>query len=107
MSWHDRTSDFDWNSNDHGWRWGRDADDGHGWWRGWEAGHNWSDWDNSCHEPAPDHSVSATFVAPLIPANNSGATGFARLVLEGTTLTVDAVATGLTPGEAHPFHIHG
>jgi Cu/Zn superoxide dismutase len=48
-----------------------------------------------------------TFFAVLAPENNSGVLGLGRVTLDGTTLAVDVVADGLTPGEAHPFHIHG
>jgi Cu/Zn superoxide dismutase len=48
-----------------------------------------------------------TFFAVLAPENNSGVLGLGRVTLDGATLAVDVVAGGLTPGEAHPFHIHG
>lgn len=43
----------------------------------------------------------------LTPANNSGVLGLARTTLDGATLTVDVVASGLTPGQVHPLHLHG
>lgn len=39
--------------------------------------------------------------------NGSGVTGTAKLDLDGRKLEVDIQAEGLTPGEAHPEHIHG
>ena len=47
------------------------------------------------------------FLTLLTPANNSGVLGLARTSLDGTVLTVDVAASGLTPGEVHPFHLHG
>src|SRR3954447_23939659 len=60
-------------------------------------------------QPGSDGSEQAsnTFVTLLLPENNSGAAGVARVTLDGNTLTVDVVASGLTPGEPHPMHIHG
>lgn len=49
--------------------------------------------------------MAETGSALLNPSNNSGA--LARAILDGTTLTVDVAASGLAPGEVHPFHIHG
>src|SRR5919112_270465 len=98
-----------WNMHSH-WRpYHRSNDDqdngkGHRWDGRPDKGTPDPDHHHSCPSPEP---VSATFITPLTPANNSGAAGFARLTLEGTTLSVDAVVTGLTPGETHPFHIHG
>ena len=39
--------------------------------------------------------------------NNSGVTGTAELILEGSTLTVSITASGLEPDSLHPQHIHG
>lgn len=47
------------------------------------------------------------FLTLLTPANNSGVVGLARTSLDGNTLTVDIAASGLTPGQEHPFHLHG
>jgi hypothetical protein len=57
------------------------------------------------------HEVD-TFVTVLSPTNNSGAHGVAVVTLNQDTLdqgkvTVDIAASGLTPGEEHPLHIHG
>jgi hypothetical protein len=51
--------------------------------------------------------MAETAFALLTPSNNSGALGLARATLDGTTLRVDVVASGLTPGQVHPFHLHG
>jgi len=51
--------------------------------------------------------MADSFLGLLSPANNSGVEGLARLTLDGTTLHVDMAADGATPGQAHPFHIHG
>ena len=51
--------------------------------------------------------MTETAFALLTPSNNSGALALARATLDGTTLTVDAVASGLAPNQVHPFHIHG
>jgi Cu/Zn superoxide dismutase len=48
-----------------------------------------------------------SFLALLTPANNSGVVGLARLTLSGDSLTVDVAASGLTPNQAHPSHVHG
>jgi hypothetical protein len=109
MPRHGANSYANWNTHGH-WRSyhrsndDQDNDKGHRWDGRPDKGTPDPDHHHSCPSPEP---VSATFITPLVPANNSGAAGFARLNLEGTTLTVDAVVTGLTPGEAHPFHIHG
>lgn len=51
--------------------------------------------------------MAETAFTLLTPGNNSGVLGLARATLGGTTLKVDVVASGLTPGETHPFHLHG
>jgi hypothetical protein len=51
--------------------------------------------------------LANTFFSLLTPANNSGVLGLARTSLDGNTLTVDIAASGLTPGQVHPFHLHG
>jgi hypothetical protein len=48
-----------------------------------------------------------TFLTILTPANNSGVLGLGRVTLDGTTLSVDVAAAGLTPEQVHPLHIHG
>jgi hypothetical protein len=51
--------------------------------------------------------MTETAFTLLTPGNNSGVLGLARATLDGTTLKVDVVASGLTPGQVHPFHLHG
>ena len=51
--------------------------------------------------------MTETAFTLLTPGNNSGVLGLARATLDGATLTVDVVASGLTPGQVHPFHLHG
>ena len=49
-----------------------------------------------------------SYLADLGPLNGSGVTGTASVVVnDDGTLTVTIAATGLTPGEVHPQHIHG
>lgn len=55
---------------------------------------------------AADGIPDRVFFAPFTPENNSGALGIGRLILDGDTLTLDVVASGLTPGQEHPFHLH-
>jgi hypothetical protein len=43
----------------------------------------------------------------LRPANNSGVLGFGRVTLDGQTLSVDVVASGLTPNQPHMVDIYG
>jgi len=53
------------------------------------------------------HEVD-TFVTLLSPTNNSGVHGVAVVTLDQQgKVTVDLSATGLTPDEEHPSHIHG
>ncbi|HEV7331349.1 MAG TPA: CHRD domain-containing protein [Flavisolibacter sp.] len=47
------------------------------------------------------------YKAYLSPLNNSGVSGMATLTLEGNMLTVTIEASGLTPNQVHPQHIHG
>lgn len=47
------------------------------------------------------------YKAYLSPLNNSGVSGMATLMLEGNMLTVTIEASGMTPNEVHPQHIHG
>jgi uncharacterized protein DUF4214 len=51
--------------------------------------------------------VASTAIALLTPGNNSGVSGFGVVSLDGTTLTVDVAASGLTPNQVHPLHVHG
>lgn len=52
-------------------------------------------------------AAAETVFALVLPANNSGALGFAAARLEGRTLEVQFVADNLIPGQPHPLHIHG
>ena len=54
-----------------------------------------------------DGAAPETAFALLLPSNNSGALGFAAVTLDGNTLEVRFVADNVTPGEAHPLHLHG
>lgn len=48
------------------------------------------------------------YSSDLLPLNNSGVTGTATLTLQDLDfLTVTINATGLTPNQVHPQHIHG
>ena len=51
--------------------------------------------------------MAATALALLTPGNNSGVSGFGTVTLDGTTLTIDVAATGLTPNAVHSLHVHG
>lgn len=56
---------------------------------------------------APAQAAPMLFEANLAPLNNSGVSGLARLSLDGNLLTVNITASGLTPDQPHPQHIHG
>ena len=47
------------------------------------------------------------FTSQLGSINDSGVSGTAAISIEGNNLTVIVEAQGMTPGEAHPQHIHG
>lgn len=47
------------------------------------------------------------YQAVLTPLNSSGVSGLASLSLDGNFLTVHITASGLTPDQPHPQHIHG
>lgn len=49
----------------------------------------------------------ASYTAQLGSLNNSGASGTATVTLQDDMLTVNVVAQGMTPNQAHPQHIHG
>ena len=51
--------------------------------------------------------MAETVFTLITPANNSGVLALARATLDGTDLTVDVAASGLTPGEPHSLHLHG
>jgi hypothetical protein len=52
-------------------------------------------------------SSTRTAITLLTPANNSGVVGLGLVSLDGTELTTGVVASGLTPDQVHPVHIHG
>lgn len=54
-------------------------------------------------DAAPIYNYSVT----LSPENNSGVTGSATMTLDGTLLTMSLTASGLTPNQVHPAHLHG
>ena len=56
---------------------------------------------------APARAAPMLFEAVLAPLNDSGVSGLARLSLDGNLLTVNITASGLTPDQPHPQHIHG
>jgi hypothetical protein len=56
---------------------------------------------------AAAHEGTRHFVAQLDALNNSGVSGVAHLTLDGDTLTVTVMATGLEADKLHPQHIHG
>lgn len=53
--------------------------------------------------------ATGTVVAQLVPSNNSGVSGEAILHLDRAAgrVSLDVIASGLTPGQIHPQHIHG
>ena len=59
--------------------------------------------------PAPSRAALIHYQATLTPANGSGVTGMAHLMLDtvAQTLQVAITASGLTPDQIHPQHIHG
>ena len=52
-----------------------------------------------------DNMIS--YEAQLGSINDSGATGTATVTMQGDMLTVNVIAQGMTPNQAHPQHIHG
>lgn len=63
----------------------------------------------SCDDDDDDEVIVETinFTAQLSEINDSGASGTAAISVEGNNLTVIVEAQGMTPGQAHPQHIHG
>ena len=51
--------------------------------------------------------MATTAIALLTPGNNSGVTGVGVVTLDGTNLSVDVSASGLTPNQVHSLHLHG
>jgi hypothetical protein len=56
---------------------------------------------------APALAAPINYSFTLSPQNGSGVSGSGTMVLDGTTLTVSMNASGLTPGQLHPSHMHG
>jgi hypothetical protein len=54
-------------------------------------------------------NATETAIALLNPSNNSGVSGEAIVHInqQSGTVSLDVVASGLTPGQVHPQHIHG
>ena len=54
-------------------------------------------------------NATETVVAKLTPSNNSGVSGEAVVHIDkqSGTVSLDVIASGLTPGQIHPQHIHG
>ncbi|MGH8215758.1 MAG: hypothetical protein ACREPZ_08700, partial [Rhodanobacteraceae bacterium] len=57
--------------------------------------------------PALALATPSYFHTTFTTLNGSGVTGTAALTLDGDTLTVHIMASGLQPGESHAQHIHG
>jgi Cu/Zn superoxide dismutase len=55
----------------------------------------------------PTETPAEDVLVNLGTLNDSGVTGTARIILQGTQLTAIVDATGLVPGEEHMMHIHG
>ena len=65
----------------------------------------------AAHEPA-NKPKKSHYTADLMQLNNSGVTGLAELDMktkpnQAPSFKVKLSATGTTPGETHPVHIHG
>lgn len=59
------------------------------------------------HGTVPHGRQGQDYRVSLRPLNDSGASGTARLSLQGRQLTVQINAQGLVPGQPHAQHIHG
>jgi Cu/Zn superoxide dismutase len=57
--------------------------------------------------PPPTETSAEDVLVNFGTLNDSGVTGTARIILQGTQLTAIVDATGLVPGEEHMMHIHG
>jgi hypothetical protein len=53
------------------------------------------------------NAAPVTYVGIFMPVNGSSVAGQVTLTLDGTSLTVRIVASGLEPDQIHPQHIHG
>jgi hypothetical protein len=54
-----------------------------------------------------NYGMHQEYTSGLMQLNNSGASGVAHLALNGQTLQFRMSASGLTPNQVHPMHIHG
>ncbi len=59
------------------------------------------------NELANNGSKAKMYMVEFGELNNSGVSGTAELILEGSSLTVNITASGLEPEKLHPQHIHG
>ena len=73
------------------------------------AAHGWTDpiARITINKEAEAPSYDGTYYVDFGELNDSGVDGVAELTLAGNQLTVDIEATGMTPDEMHPQHIHG
>ncbi|OFZ56533.1 MAG: hypothetical protein A2428_15220 [Bdellovibrionales bacterium RIFOXYC1_FULL_54_43] len=61
-------------------------------------------------QPSPSPTLATqrqVFIAQLNGVNGSGASGTARIVVDGETMGIQIEASGLAPGVMHEQHIHG
>lgn len=59
------------------------------------------------NELANNGAKAKMYMVEFGELNNSGVSGTAELILEGSSLTVNITASGLEPEALHPQHIHG
>ncbi|MGA8854517.1 MAG: hypothetical protein WB492_10115 [Christiangramia sp.] len=63
----------------------------------------------SCDDDDDNENIETTmsYTAQLGSINDSEASGTATVSLQGDMLTVNVIAQGMVPDQAHPQHIHG
>jgi len=63
----------------------------------------------SCDDDDDNETMETTtsYTAQLGSINDSGASGTATVSVQGDMLTVNVIAQGMVPNQAHPQHIHG
>ena len=63
----------------------------------------------SCEDDDDNENMETmmSYEAQLGSINDSGASGTATITMQGDMLTVNVIAQGMTPNQAHPQHIHG
>ncbi|MDR5590991.1 CHRD domain-containing protein [Christiangramia sp. SM2212] len=63
----------------------------------------------SCDDDDDNENMETmmSYEAQLGSINDSGASGTATVSVQGDMLTVNVMAQGMVPNEAHPQHIHG